>query len=173
MSEGTPEECYYLCLATIFAPRRIELCEITAQNFTWNGKTGTLIFNPDKHGNTRQHHIRKGLVLHLRDYSYQVKRLYPPKLTTKFWLFVDHLDLPLSRPSKSQRKRNIEILMEKHQRPRHYVWHAFRYSLTTALSEAGLGDTMIMRWRGWRSGNPAAPLIQTYTRGAENIDAKV
>jgi len=171
--KGTPEEKYYFCMATVYAPRRIELCEITAQNFTWNGKTGMLIFNPHKHGDTRQHLIPEELVPYLKDYSYQVKRMGTPQLSTKFWYFVEHLGLPVPRPSRSQRKKEMETLRDKHQRPRHYGWHAFRHSLTTGLSEAGLGDTMISSWMGWRSGNPAAPLIFTYTRGAENIDAKV
>jgi hypothetical protein len=32
-ARGTPEEKYYFCLATVFAPRRIELTEISAKNF--------------------------------------------------------------------------------------------------------------------------------------------
>jgi len=172
-TRGTPEEKYYFCLATVFAPRRIELCEITAQNFNWNGTTGELVFNPHKHGNTRRHHIPEQLVSYLKEYSYQLQRVHTPQLSSKFWYFVQHLDLPVPRPSRSQRKKNMETLREKHQRPRNYGWHAFRHSLTIALSEAGINDTMISNWMGWRSGNPAAPLIRTYTRGAEDLDAKI
>jgi integrase len=109
----------------------------------------------------------------LKDYSYQIGRVHTPQLSQKFWYFVQHLDLPITRPSRSQRKKDTEILKEKHQRPRNYGWYAFRHSLTTALAEAGLSDTIIMNWMGWWSGNPAAPLIHTYTRGAQDIDAKV
>lgn len=172
-AKGTEEEKYYFCLATVFAPRRIELCEITSQNFTWNGKTGELVFNPHKHGNTRRHHIPKELIAPLKEYSYKVQRLHTPQLTTKFRYFVTHLDLPVPRLSRSKRKAQMETLREKHQRPRNYGWHAFRHSVTIALSEAGLNDTMISNWMGWRSGNPAAPLVRTYSRGAEQLDAKV
>lgn len=169
---GTAEEKYYFCMATNFAPRRIELSEITAQNFSWNGSTGTstgtLIFNPHKHGTTRRHHIAEELMPYLKEYSFQVKPMTDSNLTRKFWRFVNHLDLPVPKLSKEQK----QALREKRQRPRQYGWHAFRYALTTALVEAGLSDTMIRDWMGWRSGNPAAPLVATYYTG-QDVDTKI
>lgn len=165
---GTPEEKYYICLSTVFAPRRIELGEITAQNFTWEGDTGMLVFNPHKHGVTRRHHIPEYLVPYLKDYSGIVKPVSSPNLTIRFWRIVNHLGLPVPKTPKREKRE----LREKHLRPRQHGWHAFRHGVTTALVEAGLNDTMIRDWMGWRSGNPSAPLVSVYYN-AQNVDIKI
>lgn len=172
-AKGTPEEKYCFCLATVFAPRRIELCEITAKNFTWNGKTGILTFNPHKHGNTRQHFIPEQLTPYLKEYSYEVQELHPPQLTTKFWHFVERLYLPIPRPSRGQRKKAMDELRHRYQRPRGYGWYAFRHGDTMALKEAGINDSTINEWMCWRSGNPATPMVNIYSRGAPDLDAKL
>ncbi len=155
---GTPEEKYYLCMATVYVPRRIELGEITAQNFEWNGKTGTLLFNPHKNGRTRKHHIPAELTPYLKEYSQQVRRYRPDSMTRKFWRFVNHLDLPVPKISKAEKQE----YRAKKQNPRQYGWHAFRHGLTVGLLHAGIGDTMVNRWMGWRSGSQANPMVSIY-----------
>lgn len=155
---GTPEEKYYLCLATVYAPRRIELGEIGTQNFMWNGRSGTLIFNPCKHGITRRHSIPPELTPYLRDFSQQVQHHRPDSMTRRFWQFVNHLDLPVPKLSKAQRQE----YRAKKQNPRQYGWHAFRHGLTDGLLRAGISDTMINRWMGWRSGSQASPMVSIY-----------
>ncbi|MBA7472095.1 hypothetical protein ES707_07415 [subsurface metagenome] len=155
---GTPEEKYYFCLATVFAPRRIELGEITAQNFMWNGKTGTLIFNPCKHGVTRKHHISEELTPYLKGFSQEVSHHRPDSMTRKFWNFVNHLDLPVPKLSKAEKRE----YRTKRQRPRQFGWHAFRHGLTVGLSQAGISDTAVNRWMGWRSGSQASPMVSIY-----------
>ena len=41
-----------------------------------------------------------------------------------------------------------------------------------ALRDVGVNDSMINEWMGWRSGNPAAPMVSTYSYGDKEIDAK-
>lgn len=175
---GTPEEKYYFCLATVWALRRVELAEITAENFTWDGKTGILTFVPHKQQgepNVRRHHIPEELTPYLREYSYWVRPHHPQELTEKFWSFVAHLDLPIPTLSIRRRKPHqaeYEEMRKKHQRTRGYGWHAFRHSVTSSLVEAGLNDTRVNTWIGWQSGNPAAPMVRTYYTPQE-LDAKV
>lgn len=166
---GTPEEKYYLCLATMYAPRRIELGEITAQNFMWNGKTGTLIFNPVKHGRTRKHFIPAELTPYLKEYSQLVQHHRPDSMTRRFWNFVNHLDLPVPKLSKAERQE----YRAKKQNPRQYGWHAFRHGLTVALTnQAGISGTMVNSWMGWRSGSN--PMVSIYfTPEPSSVDAIV
>ena len=45
-------------------------------------------------------------------------------------------------------------------------------SLIMTLRDVGVNDSMINEWMGWRSGNPAAPMVSTYSYGDKEIDAK-
>ncbi|MFH1662668.1 MAG: hypothetical protein ABH934_01930, partial [Chloroflexota bacterium] len=108
------------------------------------------------------------LVPYLKDYSYIVKPISSPNLTIRFWRLVNHLGLPVPKTPRKEKRE----LREKRRRPRQHGWHAFRHGVTTALVEAGLNDTMIRDWMGWRSGNPSAPLVSVYYN-AKNVDAKV
>jgi len=129
-----------------------------SMNFEWNGKTGTLIFNPAKHGVTRRHFISQELTPFLKDFSQQVRRYRPDSLTRKFWRFVNHLDLPVPKLSKAEKQE----YRAKRQNPRQYGWHAFRHGLTVGLLHAGIGETMVNRWMGWRSGSQANPMVSIY-----------
>lgn len=163
---GTPEEKYYFCLATIFAPRRIELGKITANNFTWDGNDGVLEFNPHKHGLTRVHYIQQELIPYLKDYSYQTPIRSEPTMTRKFHSFCRHLDIPIPKYHGKDKGRRRE--------ERGWGWHAFRHSIETALLESGFGDTMVNTWFGWASGSQANPMVSTYyTPDMKQLDAKI
>lgn len=175
-ANGTEEEKYLFCLATVWAPRRIEMCEITEENFTWNGKTGTLTFVPHKQQgdrpNVREHHIPEELVPYLKSYSYKTRERLGTRLNERFWRAVERLDLPVPRQSRSQRERQYTELRERHQRKRGLGWHAFRHALTSALVESVKSDTMVSKWMGWQSGSAAAPMVGTYYTPQE-LDAKI
>ena len=70
------------------------------------------------------------------------------------------------------RLAQYQEMREKHQRTRGYGWHAFRHSVTSALIEAGLNDTMVSSWIGWQTGNPNAPMVKVYYT-PKDLDNKV
>lgn len=165
---GTAEEKYYFALATMFAPRRIELGEITAQNFMWNGKTGSLIFVPHKGSATRRHFIPAELTPFLKSFSQEVQHHRPDSMTRKFWRFVNHLDLPVPKLSKAEKQE----YRAKRQRPRQFGWHSIRHGLTVGLVQAGISETIVNRWMGWRSGSH--PMVSIYfTPEDTSVDNKV
>jgi len=47
------------------------------------------------------------------------------------------------------------------------------HGLIMALRDVGVNDSMVNEWMGWRSGNPAAPMVSTYSYGDKEINAKV
>lgn len=140
---GTDEIRFYFCLVTVFAPRRIELANITQQNFHWENGTGTLKFNPHKHGLTRIHYISKELAPYLK---YDAKPIPEWLLSRKFHEWCRYIRWDAPKAKKCVRGS----------------WHAFRHSVNTALLEADVDSTIVNRWIGWRSGSAVAPMVGRY-----------
>jgi integrase len=149
--KATDEDRFYVCLATTWAPRRVELASMKASNFNFNGKTGTLRFKPFKHGLLRQHSIPENLMPYLT--GFDVKPCSQAVMSRKFREMCRRIDFKL--PKNEVRRKN-------------YGWHAFRHGLDTALLEAGINPAMVRKWFGWRPG-----AMEEYYYMPENLDAKV
>jgi integrase len=175
---GSPEDKFYFCLATVWAPRRIELGELSADNFAWNRTSGGLTFVPHKQQgtpNVRSHYIPEGLSPYLKDYSQKVVPCSSCTMSDRFWKAVSRLGLKVPKLSiRRRRPLQPEYILERacHKRRRGFGWHAFRHTLTSALVETGLNDTLIGSWIGWQSGNQAAPMVRQYYT-PQNADEKV
>ena len=158
---GTAEDKFYLCLATIWAPRRTELANITAENFEWNGEGGKLTFMPMKHGIEREHMIPAALVPYLKDQSAKAKSIPPAQMTNKFrsmcWRAGFKIPGSYSKEPRNKRKN--------------YSWHAFRHSVVTALFEdGGFDQTRIRVWMGWADSSAGMP---GHYYHPEDIDVKI
>ena len=167
---GTAEDKFYICLATIFAPRRGEIGQINQKNFNWQGDSGTLFFQTEKHGLFREHIIPAELVPYLRNYN-------PPqthsvhKMSKKFIQICKSVgfEIPQEKPCKKKgldgRKVPTKAIREelcpncewfkrgkcRYPHRLNCSWHAFRHALDSALLEAGIDHLLVRRWMGWKS----------------------